>query len=95
VEPALWRPRLLAWGEHATQASHHDHRRGASHRQQTDAQEFAEIVGQARKQVFGSGEHEAAQAEHGEAPVFLQLPEDGLHDHLAASVAAPGVGLAE
>src|SRR3954469_23469505 len=62
-------------------------------RQRADAQQLAEVVGEAGQQVFASGVSEPAQAEGGEAARLLELAEDRLDDDLAASVASTSVRL--
>src|SRR5215210_395263 len=64
-------------------------------RERADAQQFAEVVGEAGQQVLAGGTSEAAQAEGGEAAGLLELAEDRLDDRLAASVATTGVRLAQ
>src|SRR5829696_7672891 len=64
-------------------------------RERADAQQFAEVVGEAGQEVLAGGASEAAQAEGGEAACLLELAEDRLDDGLAAGVASAGVRLAE
>ena len=53
-----------------------------------DAEQLAEVVGEAGQQVLAGRASEAAQAEGGEAPRLLELAEDRLDDGLAAGVAS-------
>src|SRR3954449_12076073 len=64
-------------------------------RERADAQQLAEVVGEAGQQVLAGSTREAAQAEGGEAARLLELAEDRLDDGLAAGVASAGVRLAE
>src|SRR5215207_5399979 len=68
-------------------------RRGG--RERADAQQLAEVVGEAGEEVFAGRAREAAQAEGGEAARLLELAEDRLDDGLAAGVASAGVRLPE
>ena len=70
--------------------------RGATgRRERADAEQLAEVVGEAGQQVLAGGERESAEAEGGEAAGVLELTEDRLDDGLAAGVASASLRLAE
>src|SRR6266545_5528220 len=56
--------------------------------ERVDAEQLAQVVGQAGQQVLGLGQDQPAQTEGGERAVLLQLTEDGLDDRLAPRVPA-------
>src|SRR3954453_2212627 len=67
----------------------------AGGRERADAEQLAEVVGEASQQVLAGRESQPAQAEGGEPARLLELAEDRLDDGLPAGVASAGVRLTE